>query len=382
MKKVLVMVLAVSILACLCACGSPVGTADNNNKNESSTNSIAETNNTAETEAADSNGGEEQRFEGYDNYEFTLSMHDPSTSNNGLFYAAWADRIREETEGHVNIEIYYSGQLASSSDVSDMVESGGVDIGWVFTSFYAGQFPLTDITQFPFIGFGEAVSTTETLWDLYDKYPELQEEWSSYKLLFMYGNPGNIFASTQGPVKAPEDVKNQVMRTPAGPITDLMNAIGGSPTVMGPGDMFDAIQKNVISGFVFEPAGITNFSLQEAAKMYYTDYAMYDATFALVMNWDKWNSLPEEFQQIIEENSSRAGSIAAAQDFQDAADNAKKTIEDAGNEWVELSDDEIQAFKELADPVVESWVEKYSTNGFDYQAYLDDAVDILQKYNK
>lgn len=370
MKKLVVLAVVLALAVGLCACGSPVGTSATSGGTAASTGSGS----------GGSSGSSGGKFDGLGNYEFTLSMHDPSTSNNGMFYQAWADKIAEETEGHVKIEIYYSGQLASSSDVSDMVESGGVDIGWVFTSFYAGQFPLTDITQFPFIGFGEAVSTTETLWDLYEKYPELQEEWSSYKLLFMYGNPGNIFASTKGEVRSPDDVKNQVMRTPSGPITDLMNAMGGSPTVMGPGDMFDAIQKNVISGFVFEPAGVINFSLQEAAKMYYTDYAMYDATFALVMNWDRWNSLPEEFQKIIEDNSGRAGSLLAAKDFQDAADTAKKTITDAGNEWVTLTDDEIKAFEDAAAPVVEDWVKKYSSSGFDYQVYVDDAVATLQNY--
>ena len=351
MKKFVALTLALVMAAALAACGS------------------------VSTPATDTG-----KYAGLDYYEFTLSMHDPSESNNGLFYDAWAKRIEELTEGHVKIEIHYSGQLASAEDVLEMVESGGVDIGWIFTSFYAGQFPLTDITQFPFIGFGEAVPTTETLWDLYEEFPELQEEWNGAKLLFLYGNPRNIFASVRGPVDSPDSVNDLVMRTPAGPIIDLVNAMGGRPVVMEPGDMSEAIRKNVISGFVFEPAGITNFSLQEAAKMYYTDYAMYDAAFALIMNWDKWNSLPEEFQNIIEENSGRQGSVLAAEDFQAAADNAEKIITDAGNEWVSLTDEQVAAFEAAAAPVIDSWIGKYTTGDFDYRAYFDRAVELLKKY--
>ncbi|MGI6071446.1 MAG: TRAP transporter substrate-binding protein [Lachnospiraceae bacterium] len=372
MKKLFVLLLVGIMMTIICACEGPVGTGE---KTTAEKKTVAES---GETEAE----AEAGKFDGMEIYEFNLSIHDPSTSNNGKFYQAWADDIEAATEGHVKIHIFYSAQLAAPSDVADMVESGGVDIGWVFTAFYAGQFPLSDVTTFPFIGFGDAVVTAETLWDLYDEYPELQEEWSAYKLLFMYGNPGNIFASTKGEVTSPDGVKNQVMRTPAGPITDLMKAMGGSPTVMGPGDMFDAIQKGVISGFVFEPAGITNFSLQDAAKMYYTDYPMYNATFALVMNWDKWNSLPEELQQVIEEKSGRAGSILAAQDFQDAADASKKTIEDAGNTWVELTEDQIKVFKEAAEPINQSWIDKYTTADFDYAAYAARAAELLKEYSK
>ncbi len=368
MKRLLVLLLALALVFALCACG------------EDSSPASAGGSTSGESAPSSGTASGTTDFSSLGDYELTMSMHDPATSNNGKFYQAWADKINELTDGHVTITIFFSGALASSSDVADMVEEGGCDLGWVFTTFYPDRFPKSDITSFPFLGFGEPVSTTETLWDLYEEYPELQEEWSDFKLLNLYGNPGNIFASTKGPVDSPEAVKNQVMRTPTGPMTDLMNTMGGSPTVMGPGDMFDSIQKNVISGFVFEPAGVTNFSLQEAAKMYYTDYAMYDAVFALVMNKDTWDSLPAEFQQIITDTTGREGSLAAAKDFGDAAEASKKTIEDAGNEWVELTDDQVAAFQAIANDVNAKWMEKYTTPDFDYAAYAARAVEILAQY--
>lgn len=69
----------------------------------------------------------------------------------------------------MKITIHPSGSLAAAADVAEMVEAGAVDIGWVFTSFYPGQFSLTDVTTAPMIGFGDAVVTTNVLWDLYDK---------------------------------------------------------------------------------------------------------------------------------------------------------------------------------------------------------------------
>jgi len=377
MKKTLALVLALVMVLALCACGGSSAPAATTPAAEPAAQPAAQP--AAEPAAAPAEGG--NQFDDFDTYELTFSTHDPATSNNGKFLQAWADKINEETEGHVEITVYFSEALASSKDVADLVEQGGCDMGWVYTTFYPDRFPLSDITSFPFLGFGEPVSTTNTLWDLYEKYPELQQEWSAYKVLMLYGNPGMLFASTKGPVDSPEAVQNQVMRSPTGPVTDMMNAMGGSPTVMGPPDIFDSIQKGVISGFVFEPAGICNFSLQEAATMWYTDYAMYDGVFAYVMNWDTWNSLPAEFQAIFEANSLKEGSLAAAKDFGDAAEAAKKTIEDAGNTWVTLTDEQIAAFQAVADEVNASWLQKYSEKtGIDYAAYAADAVNILAQY--
>ncbi|MBN1631911.1 MAG: TRAP transporter substrate-binding protein [Thermoleophilia bacterium] len=320
-------------------------------------------------------------FDDLEYYEFSLSMHDPATSNNGMFYQAWADALLEATDGHVKVVLYPSSQLAAAADVGEMVETGAVDIGWVFTSFYPGQFPLTDVTTIPMVGFGDALVSTNTLWDLYDKYPELQNEWANYKLLNLYGNPGMLFCSADKPIEKPEDLKGLVLRTPAGPITNLVTNLGASPVVMPPPDMYEALEKKNITGYVFEPAGITNFKLEEVTK-YFLDMPLYDGAFGLVMNWDKWNALPPEFQAIIEGVTGKTGSLAAAQNFSDAAAGAHKTISDAGGEWITPTPEAVAAFQAAANEVSAGWPATIKIDGFDAAAFMQDAVAIAGGYSK
>lgn len=363
------LVLALSLVAC----GDDDASTDTTGGVSTDTTAAPSTDTSAPDTTA-GNGGDD-----LGDFEFSLSMHDPLTSNNGQFYQAWADSISEATDGHVKITIYPSGSLAAAADVGELVETGAVDIGWVFTSFYAGQFPLTDVTTIPMIGFGDAVVSTNALWDLYDKYEELQNEWSQYKLLNLYGNPGMIFCCIDKPIETPDDLKGLVMRTPAGPITDLVTALGASPVVMAPPDMYEALSKRNITGYVFEPAGITNFKLEEIAT-YFTDMPLYDGAFGLVMNWDKWDSLPPEYQKIIEDSTGRAGSLAAAQDFGDAAARAHQTIADAGGTWVTPTAEAIAAFQAAADEVSAAWPATITIDGFDAAAYMADAIAIAQGY--
>ena len=71
-----------------------------------------------------------------DHYRLTFSMHTPADTPIGNQFQAMFDDIEEKTNGHVEINLYGSGTLASSADVVDMVADGACDIGWVFTSFY------------------------------------------------------------------------------------------------------------------------------------------------------------------------------------------------------------------------------------------------------
>lgn len=313
------------------------------------------------------------------NFEFSLSMHDPVTSNNTKFWQSWADKVLAATDGHVKIVIYPSSQLAAAADVGEMVETGGVDIGWLFTPFYKGQFPLTEVASIPMVGFDNGSLATNVIWDLYAKYPEFQKEWSRYKLLNMYGIPASIFGTVGKPIAAPEDVKGMVLRSPAGLVTDVVTKLGGSPVVMAPPDMYEALEKKNIGGYIFEPAGIQNFKLQEVTD-YYTDLPIYIGVFGIVMNWDKWNSLPPEYQKIIEGLSYREGSLAASADMQAAADKGHQVFIDAGAEWVTPTDEAKAAFKAVADEVAKTWPATVKLSGFDAAAYMADALSILEKY--
>lgn len=314
-------------------------------------------------------------------YELTLSMHDPKTTASAKYLQEWIDKVDEATDGHVKITLYDNATLSAATDIGDNVKAGSVDIGWLYTSYYAGQFPLTDVINLPMQGFGDPVVSTEVLWALKDKYEEIDEEWSDFKLLMFYGNPGMILASAEKPLTSLADLKGLSIRCPSGAITDVLTAWGASPVTMSPPDLYEAVEKKNINGYIFEPSGICNFSLQEITK-YYTDYPLYDGPFGLIMNLDKWNSLPEEYQKAIEELSGKEASIGAAQAFANDVEVARQNIIDAGGEFVELSDDAAAELAVAADAYAQTWVENMSADGFDAAAYLADAKAFAEEFGK
>ncbi len=310
-------------------------------------------------------------------YELSLSMHDPVTTPQAVYMQAWCDDVAAATDNHVLITIYGSSTLAAAADVGDMVESGGADIGWIYTGYYSGQYPLSDVITLPMQGFGDPVISTNVLWDLYDSSDAMQAEWSTYQLLMLYGNPGMILCSGDKPITSQADLSGRTMRCPAGAITDVLTAWGANPITMAPGDVYQAMEKNNISGYIFEPSGITNFSLQEVTK-YYTDYPMYDGPFALVMNTDKFASLPAEYQEAIMGLSGKAASLNAAEAFETAVAAARDTITAAGGEFVQLDASGIIDMQTAADAYAETWA-KGIDGGADF---LAQAKDLAVQYGK
>lgn len=376
LKRILALVFAAALVLTLCVgCGS-----SSSSSSGTSTDSGSASTGTASTDAGSSDAAaSDGSVPDLGDYELSMSVHDPETASNVIYLQSWADKVNEVTDGHVTITIYPSAVLSAATDIGDNVLAGAVDIGWLYTSYYAGQFPLSDVINLPMQGFGDPVVSTEVLWELYNTYDDLQEEWSQFKLLMLYGNPGMMLASSDTPITSLSDLAGRTLRCPSGPITEVITAWGASPITMSPGDIYEALEKNNISAYIFEPAGIVNFSLQEVTA-YYTDYQLYDGPFGVIVNWNSWNNLPAEYQELIESVSGYEASIAAAEFSLTAVAEARETMVAAGGEFVELSDDAIAEMQVAADAYAETWAAGITSSTLDGAEYLAAAQAAAAQY--
>ena len=51
---------------------------------------------------------------------------------------------------------------------------------------------------------------------------------------------------------------------------------------------------------------------------------------------------------------------------------------DAGNEIIEVSDDERDRFREACQPVIDNWIETVNERGMDGQALYEEALSLIE----
>ena len=316
-----------------------------------------------------------------------FSTHDPETSSIMKQTQVYFDEINAATNGGVEIEMFASGVLASVSAVGDMISSGGADLGWLYTSYYPTQFTLSDVITLPMQGFTDEIAATEMLWDLYETVPELAAQWDNeYKLLQLYANPPMQFASKQ-PITSLADIQGMNIRCPSGAITNVLTAWGANPIMLSVADIYEAMEKNNIDAYIYEPHGIVNFSLQEVTN-YYLDMFLYTGPFAIAMNWDSWNGLPAEYQEAIDSVSGREASLDSAQAFSDAIDAAREEIVASNGsngqpgEFITLTDEEMAEWQVAADEYAAQWCEEITASnaGVDGAEFLQLAKETYAQY--
>ena len=178
----------------------------------------------------------------------------------------------------------------------------------------------------------------------------------------MHCNPVNyIYTAVEPDTLA--DVASMSVRAPSGACAEVMSRLGVNAISMTPNDIYDNLSKNNIQGYIIEPTGVTDYSLNEITE-YIVDLPLNQGPFFVIMNQDSYNRLPAEYQAVIDEYTTLEASKAIAQVWNAQAEESEQEILERA-EYVTWSEEDIATFRSISDAYNEEWVATHSTDDFD-----------------
>jgi TRAP-type C4-dicarboxylate transport system substrate-binding protein len=206
----------------------------------------------------------------------------------------WKTEVEKRTGGKVAIKTFPGGTLLGAKNMMDGVIAGQADIGCLCMAYQPGRFIVTNATALP-LGFPDATVASLALWDIYNKYKP--KEFAKVKVLTMFTcAPANIYAKK--PVRNLEDLKGLELRASGG-VAQALKALGATPVGMPQSETPEALQKGVVQGAASSLETLMDFKYAEICK-YVTIFNGPVYPFAVVMNMDKWNSLPKDVQDVMD----------------------------------------------------------------------------------
>lgn len=306
----------------------------------------------------------------------------------------WCKKIEEVTKGRVKVTIYPAGTLAKEREIYPAIEGGVADMGWVVLPFYKGRFPCTEVTSLPFLALehGKVDGVTYSsgkihshmLWTLYEKFPEMQAEWSKTKLLYLIGSSTAFISTAKKPVRNQTELKGLKLRALAGGQTDALKALGASPVAMPIPEVYEATQRGVLDGMATQWAQIASQRFYDVFS-YYTLLPLDATEMAVPMNPQKWSSLPKDIQDAIMSISGRNGALFAgdtAWGFGER-DAVFEGMKKAGKpmEEVKLDAGELEKWKGIAGkPLWDKWLAEMEAKGLPGKKLLDELLILIEKY--
>jgi TRAP-type C4-dicarboxylate transport system substrate-binding protein len=180
-----------------------------------------------------------------------------------------------------------------------------------------------------------------------------------------------------------EDLKGLKLRIIGGPPVESMKALGGVPVMIPAPDIYTSLEKGLIAGAGREWSLTDAFKVWEQLR-YYTYVPLYVGYFNIVMNLDKWNSLPSDIQEQIMGECGFKGSQLWGRGRDLVKKAVKEKIAAGGYDMIEYTPPPEEQDRWLAvggKPMWEKWVADMEAKGQPRaQEILDTLLELIETY--
>lgn len=238
------------------------------------------------------------------------------------------------------VEIRYLGgpEVSDPNDQFSALRNGVVDVMLGAAAYYRSEVPLAAAVQFT----SQKPSELRTS-GYYDLMHQIHQDSGVYYLANTAG--GNQFRLYLNKEIDKPDLSG--LRVRGSPVQlPMIRALGGTAISIAPGDVYTALERNVVDGFGWTYNGIDTYGWNEVSK-YVVNHPFYSLDGAILINQRVWDSLPADIQdelnaigvELEKRVEDYIGGILAKED---------ERLADMGMQFITFSDDDAAYFQETA----------------------------------
>ena len=269
-----------------------------------------------------------------------------------------ADAMYERSGGAIQCEFYPGNELGNQNDTIEMIANGANIIQTIsadFTADYGCNDMLLCNIFFTFDSLEKTLEFSDS--DIFQNMCQQVSEGGLKVLNMAWIEPPRMLMTTK-PVQSFADLKGLKIRIPGFLYTDFWEGCGAAAVSVGLTDAYSALDTGVLDGTETYYESLYNYSIYEVAPYVY-ETAHTTAPGVILMSQDIWDSLGDELQKIIEEEAYNAGVWFSEQQADIQAEYRQK-LADAGVTFYPVSDEDLEALKQVAQDQVNSYIEKYN----------------------
>ena len=272
----------------------------------------------------------------------------------------WANKVRERTQGRINIKLYPGVSLIQGDQTREFsaLRQGVIDMAIGSTINWSPQVKQLNLFSLPFLMPDYAATDALTQGPVGKSLFQTLEKAGVMPLAWGENGYREISNSKQA-IKSPADLKGMKIRVVGSPLfLDTFSALGANPTQMSWADAQPAMASGAVDGQENPLSIFTAAKLHSVAQKYLTLWGYIADPLIFVVNKEVWNSWTPADREIVRQAAVDAGKeqIALARKGVVEADKPLlKQIEGLGVTVTQLTPAERDAFVQATRPVYNKW---------------------------
>ena len=273
-----------------------------------------------------------------------------------------ADKIKEESGGRMEIQLFPNSQLGGDSDMLSQLRTGAIQIFNLSGLILATYVPVASIN-----GIGFAFKDYDQVWPAMDGalgafVRSAIAKAGLYAFNNMWDNGYRQITSSTHPINTPDDIKGFKIRVPVSPLwTSMFKALGASPTSININEVYSALQTKIVEGQENPLSLINLFKFYEVQKYVSFTNHMWDGFWTLA-NAKAWADLPKDLQEIVARNINGAA-LKEREDVRQLNDSLQGDLTQKGMVFNKTDAEKFRATLRTAGFYAE-WKDKYGAEAW------------------
>lgn len=291
----------------------------------------------------------------------------------------WADELESRTNDRVSVELFPGGTLLTANNMYDGVSSGVADIGLSATSYEPGRFPLLNLAGRLT---GQEVNSeiaSQMTYQLIQEFNGEMPALDDYKVITAFTSEP-AYLQTRDPVRNMEDLEGLEIRISGGNSLSL-EALGATAIGMSQAEAGEALQTGIIDGYAASREVLKDMQFARMVK-YVTDYPLTNTLFVALMSRERWESLPEDVQQVIDELAPKMAAFTGRYLDEHIERSLEWAQEEQGVEIITLSEEEREHWDERLAPVNETLLDKAEAKGLPARKFHERMLELIESYRQ
>ncbi len=272
----------------------------------------------------------------------------------------WADKVRERTQGRINIKLYPGTSLVQGDQTREFpaIRQGVIDMAVGSTINWSPQVKQLNLFSLPFLmpdyAAVDALTQGEVgaqIFKAIDKAGVLPLAWGE--------NGYREISNSKMDIRKPEDMKGMKIRVVGSPLfIDTFTALGANPTQMSWADAQPALASKAVDGQENPLSIFVAAKLPTVGQKHLTMWGYMADPLVYVVNKDVWNSWTPADQAIVRQaaiDAAKEQIVLARKGLVEPGKPLLKDLSASGVSVTELNAAEREAFVTATKPVYDKW---------------------------
>ncbi|UCB49485.1 MAG: TRAP transporter substrate-binding protein [Deltaproteobacteria bacterium] len=293
----------------------------------------------------------------------------------------WAEEVAKVTDGRVKVTMFYSSALFKVKQAYDAVATRVGDMGLVLPTYERNRFLVSSVLDLPMVAHEKAKINSEVLWEMYQTFPEIRNDYSEVKVLWAYMNPAFQLHFTKKQVRNLEELKDTVVSAGGTVNARIMKSLGASVEAIPMVQVYLALQKGVVEGCFLPYAPLRSQRMADLLH-YHTDANLMAVSFFVVINKDVWSKISPEDQKAIEKISGLEGARRVGTIFDKYQVKDTKWMAEKGDKFFPLDPAEREKWAKRILPIRNEWIQDVKVKGVNGERLLATGLKLMSEKSK